>query len=437
MRSTFQNPITEDVDEFGKVGAGMSYRWSQMPSHYDSAESIADSDLEDGELRKMLASPLYMQSREDCKSSRRPTAPEKPAAMIQERGACAKRAHSRSKRKLDVKFVAGTESIGDTCCNVVTREQRTGKPIQEFCFQTRWPVKLWTVYAMACEERFQWARESAYESILVTYETVLEGLVAVWLTSSVLDRQPDALWRMSGRGGNETDTASICCTIDYAAAKFNWLFFRITWRGSGKRSRLTVCTLQAWTVWRVYLQGETSRLTVCTILVGTVWHLRQENSQPITSFTVCVEWLTKPCPWQAAGRATAHMASLSFLNRSHWEVELHWFGLRHRAQIDYENWHDETFELPHRLRVQTRIRPTNSLTETSSLLAPNVFIASFMILVVAPPEWEHSVWIDVLPGWTSSRWHRMFPLLLEVLFWAIFPVRRQWIHDVSFQHYEL
>ena len=53
-----RNYITEDVDEFRKVGAEMSYNQSQMHSDYDSAESIADSDLEDGELRKMLASPL-------------------------------------------------------------------------------------------------------------------------------------------------------------------------------------------------------------------------------------------------------------------------------------------------------------------------------------------------------------------------------------------
>ena len=31
---------------------------SRIHSDYDSAESIADSDLEEGELRKMLASPL-------------------------------------------------------------------------------------------------------------------------------------------------------------------------------------------------------------------------------------------------------------------------------------------------------------------------------------------------------------------------------------------
>ena len=56
MRNDYQNPITEDVNESGKVGAEMSYLQSQIHSDYDSAESIADWDLEDGELRKMLAS---------------------------------------------------------------------------------------------------------------------------------------------------------------------------------------------------------------------------------------------------------------------------------------------------------------------------------------------------------------------------------------------
>ena len=75
MRNNYQNPIAEDMDEFGKVGAEMSYIQSQMHSDDDSAETIADSDVEDGELRKMLASPLKSQDREDCKSSRIPTAP--------------------------------------------------------------------------------------------------------------------------------------------------------------------------------------------------------------------------------------------------------------------------------------------------------------------------------------------------------------------------
>ena len=40
------------MEGFGKVGFDMSYVQSQMHSDHDSAESIADSDLEDGELRK-------------------------------------------------------------------------------------------------------------------------------------------------------------------------------------------------------------------------------------------------------------------------------------------------------------------------------------------------------------------------------------------------
>ena len=59
----------------GKVGVETSYLQSQMHSEYDSAESIADSDLEDGELRNMLASPLFLREREENSgSSRRPTA---------------------------------------------------------------------------------------------------------------------------------------------------------------------------------------------------------------------------------------------------------------------------------------------------------------------------------------------------------------------------
>ena len=54
-----QASITKEVEEFRKID-NQSDIQSQM--HFDdSAESIADSDLEDGELRKMLTSPLYAQ----------------------------------------------------------------------------------------------------------------------------------------------------------------------------------------------------------------------------------------------------------------------------------------------------------------------------------------------------------------------------------------
>ena len=92
--------FTEDVDEFGKVGAETSCLQSQMRSDYGSRESIADSELEDGEPRKKLASPQYFQSREDCESSRMPIAPGKPAALLQERGASAKRTQAESRKGL-------------------------------------------------------------------------------------------------------------------------------------------------------------------------------------------------------------------------------------------------------------------------------------------------------------------------------------------------
>ena len=118
------------MDEFGNVGAEVSYLQSQLHSDADSAESSADSDLEDGELRNMLASPLRMQSREDCESSRMPTAPGKLPALPQERGASAKRTQADLRESL-------MSSSGETCCIVFIWKHRTGKPIQDFRFQTR------------------------------------------------------------------------------------------------------------------------------------------------------------------------------------------------------------------------------------------------------------------------------------------------------------
>ena len=127
MRNNCQNPIAQDMDEFGNVGAETSYLQSQTHSDYDTAESIADSDTEDGEPRKKLASPQFLQSREDCKSSRIPTAPVKFAAMLQERGASAKRTQADLRKRLmssssqepracgkpDAMFSSGSTELGN------------------------------------------------------------------------------------------------------------------------------------------------------------------------------------------------------------------------------------------------------------------------------------------------------------------------------------
>ena len=60
-----QNLITDDTEETELFGADMPYVQSRMHSDYDSVESNADSNLEDGELRKMLASPLNVRGRGD------------------------------------------------------------------------------------------------------------------------------------------------------------------------------------------------------------------------------------------------------------------------------------------------------------------------------------------------------------------------------------
>ena len=55
MGDDYQSSITEDMNEFGKIGVkSLSYNQSLMHSDYDSAESIADLELEDEQLRKML-----------------------------------------------------------------------------------------------------------------------------------------------------------------------------------------------------------------------------------------------------------------------------------------------------------------------------------------------------------------------------------------------
>ena len=99
----YQNPITEDTKEIGKVGVDMPYVHSRIHSDYDSAESFAES--EDGELRKMLAAPLYVHGRgENYGSSHKPTASRKPEAkIIQKRRTSAQR--TQAERELKVKFI--------------------------------------------------------------------------------------------------------------------------------------------------------------------------------------------------------------------------------------------------------------------------------------------------------------------------------------------
>ena len=108
-----QAPIVEEVKDFGvsqfiqtqslldhemaetSLVEKMSYLQSQM--HYDEfMESIADSDLEDGELQKLLTSPLYAKR-----------ASQKPDAMVvQEREVSAQASHSSEDHRASGKLAA-------------------------------------------------------------------------------------------------------------------------------------------------------------------------------------------------------------------------------------------------------------------------------------------------------------------------------------------
>ena len=98
------------MKEFGEIGihglpdskiSETSYFQSQM--HFnDSVESIADSDLEDGELQKTLTSPLYAQK-----------APGKPVALVlQEREVSAQFTQADRKEGLRSHSSEGQKALG-------------------------------------------------------------------------------------------------------------------------------------------------------------------------------------------------------------------------------------------------------------------------------------------------------------------------------------
>ena len=112
-------PITREVKVFGEMRtAGVpefklsetSYIQSRM--HFDdSVESIADSDLEDGELQKILTSPPYAQ-----KASVKPRC----NGHAGERGKCTIHS-SRSKGKFEVSFIWRSESFGEMLIRRILR----------------------------------------------------------------------------------------------------------------------------------------------------------------------------------------------------------------------------------------------------------------------------------------------------------------------------
>ena len=99
------------------------------------------------------------------------------------------------------------------------------------------------------------------------------------------------------------------------------------------------------------------------------------------------------CPIiRKASPSSGHFAEARFLwcrreggcCRCHREAELHRFGLRHRAQIDYENWYDEDLCLPDRyiisvgaeLSARSRQRRVGDCLMIFFMLTPNISVVA-------------------------------------------------------------
>ena len=109
MEEDHQALITEEVGELEEIGDKQSYIQSQMHFEYDSAESTADSDLEDGELRKMLTSPLCAQKNDE----------ETNAMVVQEREVSVQYTQADRKESLRSHSSEGSECSGETRCIVL------------------------------------------------------------------------------------------------------------------------------------------------------------------------------------------------------------------------------------------------------------------------------------------------------------------------------
>ena len=145
MRDNYQDPIAKDVEGFGKVRTEKSHVQSKMHSDFDSAESIADSDLEDGDFQKMLTSPLHVQDREDRRSFRISTAPVKLAAMIQERerGVTAKRTQADRREGLMSNSSQETRASGKPAAIFSSGIEEPGNLIKSSIFKNADPSNLW------------------------------------------------------------------------------------------------------------------------------------------------------------------------------------------------------------------------------------------------------------------------------------------------------
>ena len=123
VRKKLENKVTKprspkEWRTFGEIGTHVfvdskvsETTYFQSHMHFDdSAEGIADSDLEDGELQKMLTSPLYAQKASE----------KRDAMVVQEREVSAQL--TQADRKFEDSLIRRSESFRETRCIVHERK---------------------------------------------------------------------------------------------------------------------------------------------------------------------------------------------------------------------------------------------------------------------------------------------------------------------------
>ena len=176
-----------------------------------------------------------------------------------------------------------------------------------------------------------------------------------------------------------------------------WRFVRF------RRGQCDACTCR----------GRVHAWRCCTLHVGKMRHLIQENPQQITSFIVWVEWLTPVLDKQPdAPRLiwvpffwTDHIERSSYIDLGN-DTEL-----KSVTKIDMTRPSSSHIGCGYRQEKDLRTPWRKHLhywRQTSSLRHS----WSWWLL----HQSESTRYGLTFPGWTSSRWRRMFLLLLEVLF---------------------
>ena len=93
-------------------------------------------------FEKMLALPLYFQGRGDCKSSRIPIAPGKPAALLQERGASGNRTQADLRESLMSSLSQEPRAPGKLAAMFSLSSEEPGNQFKSAVFQNADPSNL-------------------------------------------------------------------------------------------------------------------------------------------------------------------------------------------------------------------------------------------------------------------------------------------------------